>query len=352
MNVIVFYQSDATTYGHLRMAHSLASYLAEQAHHVVMICLGTSLPDFPVHPKITHIEVQAIVQIKAIVKEHQPHHFITEFMPFGRAHLRSEMRDFLSWLKSYGPQIKITSTMREFVGRDPDQAEPGKLLKHQRRINFDLTHFYDLLLVFAPERLKNQFDVELDSEFLNKKSKWCGYLTPLEITSFNEKRELVRELVIGFGGAANPMPLMKAIKKIEKTLAINPHFYLSHKAQSLINSEELDGFKVSHFTQDFPRRLQAYEVAILYSGYGNTSERLRAALPTLLISTEAHLEQQLRLKSVAGIDHIKTIKHEEISPEILQEHLSALLQIDPLKIVPNEEEFFGAHNALKYLMAL
>ncbi len=349
MKLLIFYQTNATTYGHLRMAHSLASHLVAKGHEVSFVCLGKNPTDFALDSRLSVYEISAVDELTSLVDSFEPSHFITEFFPFGRAKLRSEMRALLTKLKQSRADLKIISTMREFVARESDPNRPDKLEKHQRRINYDLVNFYDQLLIFAPPRLKSDFDVSLNEEFLDSKTKWCGYLIP-ELDP-HTKVDL-NELLIGFGGAANPQAIVRVINDLRAELELRINVYYSHQAQQQASVDPLKFGTLCHFTNDFPQRLQQAGLAILYSGYGNSIERLHSGLPTLFIATEGHLEQQLRLKTFSELSHIRTLTHEEINTENIREKLKELLSLRSDRRQRDLDDFQGAANATTYLEML
>ncbi len=310
LNITILYQSYGKSYGHTRMAHNLALAALKQGHRALLINSGVPQKEFLFHSDIKCCTITDFESIYAKVIENKTHVLITEFFPFGRAGLRSQMREMFTRLREQLPQIKIVSSMREFVGRAPDPLEPTKLEKHARRISHDLEAYYDLFLVHGPEELRESFDVEL-SPGAQFKGKWCGYLADpfLESIGPDEKRE---ELIIGFGAEVDPRPIFDVVTNSAFKYRDQAIFIFSHPAQRELLASA-DSVTATSFRKSFPFDLQTSKLAILYAGYGTVIERLLSGLPTIFISRLDDLEHERRLDSLKHLPHLRVIKHRELS---------------------------------------
>lgn len=310
LNITILYQSYGKSYGHTRMAHNLALAALKQGHRAQLINSGVLQKEFLFHSDIECHTITDFDRIYSKIVENQTHVLITEFFPFGRAGLRPQMREMFARLRQSLPQLKIISSMREFMGRAPDPREPSKLEKHARRISYDLEEFYDLFLIHGPKEFKENFDIEL-SPSAELKGVWCGYLADPFLGSIgpDEKRE---ELIIGFGAEVDPKPIFNIVTNSEFKYRHQAIFIFSHPAQRELLASA-DGVSATSFRKSFPFDLQTSKLAILYAGYGTVIERLLSGLPTIFISRQDDLEHERRLSSLAGLPHIRVIKHSELS---------------------------------------
>lgn len=319
----ILYQSYGQSYGHTRMAHNLGLEGLKRGHQILLINSGVPQPEFMFHPEIECVTIQDFTLIEAKIIDYQTDLLITEFYPFGRAGLRTQMRALFDSLKQKLPKLKLASSLREFIGRSPDRNEPKKLEKHARRINFDLENYYDLFVVHGPGNLKLNFDVEVEDHLLRSKGRWCGYLADPFLQTITHSDHTAEEIIVGFGAQVDPKPIFDILTNHDIGLKIAPTFIFSHPAQQELLIKAT-GVSSSSFRKSFPFDLQTAKLAILYSGYGTVIERLLSGLPTLFISRQNDLEHERRLNSLKHLPHIRVLKHDELTPEKVSNYLSEL----------------------------
>ena len=350
LKIAILYQSYGKSYGHTRMAHNLALAAQKRGHEPILINSGIAQNEFMFHPEIPCLCLQDFKEIRSYIATHQTDLLITEFFPFGRASLRPKMRRLFESLKEINPQLKIVSSMREFVGRTPEPKEPNKLEKHARRIAYDLDKFYDLFLIHGPTNLKPSFDVVLDENLLDTKGKWCGYLVDPYLQLIGGEERSGEQLIVGFGAEVDPLPIYEIFTSPSFGLLDETTFIFSHPAQRELLARAT-GVSASSFRKSFPFDLQTARLAILYAGYGTVIERLLSGLPTIFISRENDLEHERRLDSIKHLPHIRTIKHNELNAEVIKEYIHQLKDFS-LHQYNDQINFNAGEVALEYLEQL
>lgn len=350
LKLTILYQSYGQSYGHTRMAHNLGLEGLKRGHQVLLINSGVPQPEFMFHPDIECVTIQDFALIESKIIDYQTDLLITEFYPFGRAGLRTQMRMLFDSLKQKLPNFKLASSLREFIGRSPDDNEPKKLQKHAKRINFDLHNYYDLFVVHGPQNLKKHFDVNIEEHLLESKGRWCGYLADPFLQTITHSDHAAEEVIVGFGAQVDPRPIFDILTDPRIGLKIAPTFIFSHPAQQELLIKAT-GVSSSSFRKSFPFDLQTAKLAILYSGYGTVIERLLSGLPTLFISRQDDLEHERRLESLKHFPHIRALKHSELNPMNVSKALSELATL-PKHQYRNEISFSAGEAALIHLEEL
>lgn len=350
LNLTILYQSYGQSYGHTRMAHNLGLEAFKRGHKVTLINSGVPQPEFMFHPEIECVTIQDFDLIEDKIIQSGTEVLITEFYPFGRSGLRAQMRTLFDGLKAKCPELKIASSLREFIGRASDPNEPKKLEKHARRIGHDLQNYYDLFLIHGPQSLQAYFDVELAPELIKEKGRWCGYLTDPYLKVISGSAGATINLIVGFGAEVDPRPIFEILTHTEMDLHLSPTFVFSHPAQQELLSHA-STVSASSFRKSFPFDLQTAKLAILYAGYGTVIERLLSGLPTLFISRQNDLEHERRLDSLKHLPHLRTLKHEELTSTKVKAALKELMELGEYQHT-QDISFSSGEKALIYLEEL
>jgi predicted glycosyltransferase len=357
---ILMYSHDTYGLGHLRRTMAIAEHLRQHGVNI-LILTGSPLvgryetPDgvdfvrIPGMIKKTNEEYQPLsIKINArhalnirrniivaTAKAFQPHLFIVDKAPMG---LRREVIPTLKWLKRRLPRTRTILGLRDIM----DDAVSTSREWQEKGVYDVLDKYYSEIWVYGDQTIYDPVVEYAIPESISCKMIFTGYI-PRYVPARQAMAQTRREerlrpdeklVVVTTGGGGDGYPLMDAYLHMLEEGGGPPHqvIFVSGPFMARPEREEVARraarlhARFYHFYRRMETLISLADVVVTMGGYNTTCEILSLGKPSLVVPREVpRLEQRIRAEVLSQRGLIEFLPWDNLSPRILREKLTRLL---------------------------
>ncbi len=342
---IAFYCQHILGIGHLTRALEICRALAD---HEVFLISGGKMPEIHLPSHVREIRLPALMmdadfktlfamgtemtveQVKDERRESLYHFFIKEspqlffieLFPFGRNAFRFELDPILEGIRTGQlPSCRVVCSLRDIL------VEKKNTESYEKRVIDVLNKYFDALLVHSDPAL-----IELGATF----SRISDISIPITYTGFVGSKpkpgtgKILRQefgidddafvLVASAGGGKVGGRLLKAVADAHRHIGSNCYTYIftgpfmEDADYSGLKDIESHTIRVSRFTPDFFKFLDAANLSISMAGYNTCMNIVAAGVPALLWPFAQNREQRLRAEILAHLGGIRVLSDNDLDP--------------------------------------
>jgi predicted glycosyltransferase len=359
---IVMYSHDTYGLGHIRRTMAIASRLRSRQTNVLILTGSPIAGRFSFPEQIDFVRIPGMIKktneeylplsikidpkqamdirrniITATVKTFQPDLFIVDKEPLG---LKKEILPTLRWLERCHPGTKTVLGLRDIM----DDAITIKKSWKKKNIYKFLDKYYSEIWAYGIRDFYDPIEEYNIPESISRKVYFTGYIPRMVI----KKKEAVREklrykigeeeklVVVTTGGGGDGYPVMdNYLSMLErngrmcsfKSILITGPFMPKNKRSDVFKRAKKLGAIVFHFYRQMEKILAAADLVISMGGYNTLCELMSQKTVSLLIPRETpRMEQTIRARCFKDRDLVDYIPWNSLSPEILSQKVSHLLE--------------------------
>ncbi len=375
----IFYSHDGCGLGHLRRNLAIAAAVTDQAPDasVVLLTGCIELGAQGLAPNVEIVGLPAIRKlgngrygarrlpvsgpelrslraglISATVESFRPDVLLIDKHPMG---VRGELRPALDSLPGWGGQAVLG--LRDILD---DPATVQEEWTRDGVIEFTEAHCDRVLIYGNPSVFDFVGEYDL-AESLVRRARYCGYVVNHAVPAVANGRAGRPRVLATVGGGEDGSRLLEAFVAAaatadwDATVVAGPQSSPANR-RALRQLALRAGVEFHDSVPDLSLRLQHVDALVSMGGYNTLSEALSLGTPTLCVPRAyPRVEQLIRARAFAGLDLLRMIEPERLSPAAVEAEVTALLAADRREIAARAHAtlgFGGARAAATELLEL
>ncbi|HEY9706835.1 MAG TPA: glycosyltransferase [Oculatellaceae cyanobacterium] len=266
--------------------------------------------------------------ILAAVMNFKPDLLLVDKKPYA---LKGELRDTLSYLKTFLPKTKAVLLLRDILDSPDVTIEEWQTNLYYEGIEL----FYDQLLVVG---MPEVFDVIKEYQFpdsIAKKVRFCGYIRkepghkPRNVLRQELQIEAEEQLVLvtpGGGGDGyrlvdtylSGLAHLPTGHNIKSLIICGPEMPLNQRQELYQKAEQYPQVQISEFTDDLMSYMDAADTVVSMGGYNTVCEILSLSKRAVVVPRIQPVKEQLiRAERMDSLGLLKAIHPNSLTPETL-----------------------------------
>jgi len=319
------YSQHLSGVGHFVRTHALACGLAE-AHDVVLVDGGRSVPRFPAPPRLRLLPLpridrragvvvpvgeerlsyglreERVRRLTAAVSDFAPDVVTIEHYPWSKWDLEEEILAVIGAARRARPGMRVVCSLRDVAPRTRHEAVSAA--EYERRVLERLKAHFDAVLVHADPRLSRLDEHFTSGESLPVPWAYTGLVTTPEGLVANPSNE-PPYAVLSAGGGARALPFLRvAIEAFRRLsargelgalrLMVFSGLFMDPGALDALAAVCGGPVTLRPFSPDFSAWLRWSELSISEAGYNTSVDLLAARVPAVLVPNPEMSDQRFR----------------------------------------------------------
>ncbi|ADU61336.1 MAG: glycosyltransferase [Pseudodesulfovibrio sp.] len=277
--------------------------------------------------------------ILSTAKAFKPDLFIVDKVPAG---LKGEVLPTLKWIKGRLPCTRVVLGLRDIL----DDAASTRAEWEKKKYFEILRDLYSEIWVYGEKELYDPIKEYAFPEDIAAKTVFTGYI-PRKVPGARKLKRKHKQVVVTIGGGGDGYVVLdNYLKMLEtngvvdfKTLMITGPFLPPAKLDELADRARAVKVQIKPFFKNIEKRMANADLVVTMGGYNTLCEILSLKKPALVIPRDKpRQEQLLRAQVFQGRGLCDFIRWGDVTPELLRQKVSALLD-DPGTCVADLEEF-------------
>jgi predicted glycosyltransferase len=378
----IFYSHDGCGLGHLRRNLAIAAAVTDAAPDASVVLL-TGCIELGTEGLAPNVEIVALPALRklangrygarrlpvsaselrslrgglisAAVESFRPDVLLIDKHPMG---VRGELRPALRSLPDWGGQAVLG--LRDILD---DPATVRQEWSRDGVIEFTEAHCDRLLIYGTPGVFDFVGEYDLPDS-LARRARYCGYVVNPDaarrLTLAPERARRPRVLATA-GGGEDGGRLLEAFAEAARgapwdgVMVAGPQSSPANR-KALQRRASDAGVEFRDSVPDLSRWLPGIDALVSMGGYNTLSEALSMGVPTLCVPrAQPRVEQLMRARAFAGLDLLRLVEPERLSPNLVRAEVAALLESDRRALAVRAHEslgFGGARRAASSLLEL